>query len=247
MPAQGQRARSVPQASDNDCAERHETIIIASDTDQVEAETSLQPDEDAQELESRRASAVFEQVQHNTADEPVALGTLPLHSPSYESLAKGPSSRRTSPVPADGPHFAENDCPDTACDHEARPENFSPPRTPKHAGRSSILTTPAGVAKRHTRPRNKSRVQNSRSPTSAIPSEEDLLYVLMHRYRQRGEAANRSMTKIKTLEHRNFELHAQHEDLHKQRDDALASAAEANEKYGLLQTNVEEFKAKYSK
>ena len=209
----------------------------------------MQPDEDTQELESRIESAVPEQMVDNTVDEQVVQSTLPLHSPTFRPPANGPSSRSTSPVAPGGLHFAEDVCPDTACDNETIPEDSSPPRTPKHAGRSSILTTPAGVAKRHTRPRNKCRVQNlqNASPTSVVPSEEDLLYVLMHRYRQRGEAANRSMTKIKTLEHRNFELHAQHEDLHKQRDDALASAAEANEKYGLLQTNVEDFKAKYSK
>ena len=134
-------------------------------------------------------------------------------------------------------------------DHAMVVVNPSLPHTPRQAQSAQVLINPAGVAKRSKR----SSTRPVRpyppmiTPESAVPSEEDLLFVLMNRCRERGEAAEKSMTKIRTLEHRNFELHRQTEELCRERDAVLTAHTEANEKSSTLQTRLEDFKSKYYK
>jgi hypothetical protein len=141
---------------------------------------------------------------------------------------------------------------DSICNVEDSPEEQTrsvTAHTPTRSRTPSVLMTPARVSKASiSQPCKRLSTKPTRAdPVPAPPSEEDLLLVLMHRSRQRGEAVDRLKAKIKTLEHRNFELHVETTSSRQELDDTLAAHTELKQRHTLLQTKLDEFTTRYCK
>ena len=233
-------------------AGKHDAITITSDPAQSVAEDDIHDEENSEELEADQVVVALETIDGTTFTETTV----------QEALVAGPQLGGTpdniqslpqhSPAPAPNTFVGGNGDAEetiTAATPSAAPGILNTLRTPKKHHPSPVLVSPAGVDKARHRAQNTTSAPKhvQMKSESAPPSEEDLLFVLMHRCRERGDATKRSMTKIKTLEHRNFELHKKTQEICQERDNAIAAQTEASEKYSSLQTSIESFKSKYSK
>ena len=249
-----QGTRSAPGSGEvvSTEAEIQDAITITSDPAQSLAEDNIQNGEHPEEPDTNRVVVATEPMDGTTLNETTVHEESPAGS-EYDSTPEvSPSPPQHSPAPAPETFVGENEAAEeaiTPATPSAASGSLNAPRTPKKRHPTPVLASPAGVGKANFRARNKSSGTKHAHMTleSTLPSEEDLLYVLMHRCRERGEATQRSMTKIKTLEHRNFKLHKKAQEIYQERDNAIAAQTEASEKYSSLKASLEGFKSKYSK
>lgn len=250
----GERSHAVPTSGGivPTGVETPDAVTITSDPAQSVAEDDVQDVEPNQQLQTYSDAVAPDPMDGTTlneatAQQPLPHGTQP--GATSDSVRSSPQhSPESTPEAFDGEHEAAEETLNPATP-AATPGRSDVPPAPKQRHCTPVLITRAGVGKTRHRRQNMTsgakHVQMTSEP--APPSEEDLLFVLMHRCRERGDATKRSMAKIKTLEHRNFELHEKTQRICQERDDAIAAQTEANERYSSLQTSIESFKSKYSK
>ncbi len=256
----GQRAHFVPKTGGVGPTEKetHEAITVTSDPDHSDVEDDVQDMEDPQEPGTRLDIVAPEQIDGTNPNGTPVQRPLPLGSELGAIPDRVRSSLQHSPGLAAEPSVGGNEAaeetatpatPATLATPATAPGSLGAPRAPKSRYPRQVLVTPACVGKASHRAKTKtSRAQHLQmTPESTSPSEEDLLYVLMHRCRERGEATQRSMTKIQTLEHRNFELHFQTQEISQERDAAIAAQNDAIERHSSLQTNLDGFRSRYRK
>lgn len=142
---------------------------------------------------------------------------------------------------------------ESASDHvvTAADPRSGTPKTPRRQPNPPLLTQPAHVSKK--------RVCNLRNPTESrnrpdqtsfqcnLPSDEDLMFVVLHRLQHSQESARKSVVQVKRLENRVFELIRANSKLQDERNTITAKFNELGNRNDVLQANIDIFTARYTK
>ena len=232
-------------------------VEISSDHAQESVESDEQAVEAGENLVDQSSSPPPEDSDgHTPEDATMHAEASPVPEVSVDHAApearEQPTGSRATPCRGFDDQFTDQNPVPLALSVRSTPHGKSPTRS------SSVRSVSAGVRKTKSKSRQQAPQGAFISPRygqqqiqPASPTEEDLLYLLMHRSRQNtamnARIAEKANTKLKTLEHRVFELHTESKTYRQERDDILAAHTELTENHDLLQAKLEDFSAKYTK